>query len=453
MRKSRRELEITINSILENNNKNKDMLESFILNLKNKFYRGRVVRIFDKSLQITLLSNEELYLVTQALHNITGDKNINPDKWFLESEAKDASKIMLMNGEEDIEPVVEFVDFIKKKGQDEWIGYVPYKRIQDWYEKGLLTYNQDTQRKATIVERGGSKYVLPTIFKSSVTNIAKKMVEGKFYTNQVTLNVTKNFREELFYNESEKILRVPINENTELAIADGAHRILGIVKALNIQPDLDNEIAVSVRNLTVDEAQEFIYQEALMNKQDLTTLRKSSVRDSYMEMAKAVARMGDKRSNILFNRIGFLDGKMNECLVTGEKFSMGLKDNFKDLYEKGDGKELINIVKYVVEFFTYIAELCPYEYDGDYEMLKKRSISTCSNFYVGMLAYARKLYGESDWKDKLEAVIEEMSWDIRDKSWKECGVTVDNMNVKTKKKLYDYFSFLGEDGEDYEKRI
>lgn len=448
MRKSRRELEITINSILENNNKNKDMLESFILNLKNRFYRGRVVRIFDKSIQITLLSNEELYLVTQALFNITGDKNINPEKWFLESEIRDASSIRLMNGEEDIEPVVEFINFVKKNGQDEWIGYVPYKYIQSLYEKGLLTYNQDTQRKATIIERGGNKYILPTIFKSSVTKIAHKMVEGKFYTNAVTLNVTKNFKEELFYNESEGILRVPINENTELAIVDGAHRILGIVKALNIQPDLENEIAVNVKNLTIDEAQEFIYQEALMNKQDLTSLRKSSVRDSYMEMAKTVARMGDRRSNILFNRIGFLDGKMNECLVTGEKFSMGLKDNFKDLCEQADTEQLMNIVKYVAEFFRYIAELCPQEYNGDYEELKRRSISTCSNFYVGMLAYARKLYDNKEWKEELEAVIEEMSWDIKDKSWKEYGVTVDKLNVKTKKRLYDYFNSLGEDGED-----
>lgn len=448
MKKSRRELEITLGEILDKNNKNKDVLDNFIFKLTSRFYRGRVVRIFDKSIQLTLLSNEELFLVTQALYDITQEKNIEPSRWFLESERNDALKISIT--EEDTDEIVEFVNFSKKSGQDEWVGYVSYKTIQSLYERGKLTYNQETQRKATVVERGGSKYIMPTIHKSSVTRIAKKMIDGKFHTNAITLNVTKTLSEELFYDERENILRVPVSRTTELAIIDGAHRILAMVKALNIEPNLNNEIVVIIKNLTVEEAQEFIIQEALTNKQDLSHLRKSNTRDTYLEMTKTIARMGDKNTNVLFNRIGFLDGKMDNCLVTGDKFSMGIKDNFKDICEQDNGANLMNVAKYLVEFFNYIAELAPYEYEGEYELLKKRSVSTCSNFYLGMLSCARILHNNNDWKNQLEEIIENISWDIKDKVWKDCGVTVENMSTKSKRKLYDYFNSLGKNGEENE---
>ena len=442
MRKTRRELEITLNSILEAKNTDKDFLNGFIGQLEGKFSRGKSVRVFDKSIQLTILTIEELCLITQALFKLTNMEEINPDGWFIKSEITSASLIAIGDTSEE-EVMIELENFIRKGKRDEWLGYLSYREVYELYEKGYLTYNQETQRKATVIERDGGKYILPTIFKKSVFSIAKNMIDGKFHTNTITLNITKNLKESVIYDDDTRTLAIPIEKKTEIAIVDGAHRILGIVKAVSTKPDLDGYIAVNVKNLSVEEAQEFIYQEALTNRQNLKDLKKSDKRDDYMEMAKLIARMRDKQTNILFNKIGFIemDEKMNDCFVTGERFSMALKDNFKDLCEDGS-VEPINVASYVVDFFNHIAELYPYEFQGDFEVLKKRTISTCSNFYVGMMVLARRFFGHDDWKEELEEILEDMTWDIRDKTWKQYGVSVDTLSIKTKKKIYEYFSAL-----------
>ena len=45
-------------------------------------------------------------------------------------------------------------------------------------------------------------------------------------------------------------------------------------------------------------------------------------------------------------------------------------------------------------------------------------------------------------KEELEYALEDMSWDIKDKEWKENGVTLDSLNINTKRKLYEYFKSL-----------
>lgn len=439
MKKRRRTLEILLSDILQENNKNEDFLKSFLNSLEGKIYRGRATRIFDTSLQLSLLSDEELCLICRILYKLTRNTNIIPETFFLDREIRASEKVESIDIDQNALPNVEFKNFLHKEGEEEWLGYVSYKQIKDWFERGYLTYNLQTQRKSTILERQGTRYVLPTIHRKSLNNIAKQMVLGKFYTNAITLNITKNLKEDVIWDEENSTLIVPISPTTELAIIDGCHRILGMVKALG-EKDIDNEICVIVKNLTVDEAQEFIYQEAQINKQNISALKNSSVRDPFMEMTKTIARMGSPKNNILYGKIGFLEGNMKEAYCIGERFATGLRDNFSDLYyEKDLGVE---IAKYIVDFFNLMGKLCPDEFLGDVEELKHKYVTVYSNLYVGLLAYARKIYGELDWDERLKDMLEIMDWRVENPEWRSLGITLERLTVKTKEKIYSYFKNL-----------
>lgn len=419
-------------------NSDKEVYKLMKEQLKGKMYSGRVAGIFDLNIQLSLITDMELCLITQALYKATEEKHasISPLTWFKEAEINMANE---RHAEEDVEDFIIFEEMSKKPtaNENEWIGYVSYGKIKRAWEQGFLKYNQDTQRTGKIVEMFGKTYVLPTIFKANVDRITKSMVNRRYHTNMLTFNITNTPTHKKVYDAETRTLKV-YGGATEIAVIDGGHRNLAIIKAVDEKPELENEyIAVMIKNLRVSSAQEFIYQESLGVKQDVKTVSMVNDEDLVNRFCRNINN--ERRDNKLYNMIGLTVGDYNKTLIPLVKMIEAIRDNFGDVFERENSEEIEQLEKYIIEFFNIVISNNEEYYNGDIEELKDTYISYTSNFTVGLIKMASMLYKDNDWDTKVLQVLENIDWDIQNPEWKKNKVIAPKLTPVVKKKIYSFF--------------
>lgn len=441
MKKKRELLEEHLLKLFIEHNANTEVFTKVRDSLKGKMYSGRVAGIFDLNIQLSLVSDKELCLITQAMYGAVGNKNshINPTDWFKESEISQANEKTI---EEETEEFIVFKNMSKKPSdeEDEWIGYVSYGQIKMAWEHGFLKYNQDTQRAGKLVEMFGKTYVLPTIFKSNVLKIKNAMVKRRYHTNMLTFNITNTPTHRKSYNKENGDLKVWAG-NTEIAVIDGGHRTLAIIKAVDENPELENEyIAVMVKNVLVSTAQEFIYQEAQGVKQDAKTLAMVNDDDIVNRFCRNINKQ--RRDNSLYEKIGLLQKDYNNCLIPLSKFIEAMNDNFGDIFKRENPDEIDKLSKYIIDFFNIIMENNKDYYIGEVKELKEQYISYTSNFSVGLIKVASMLYENEKWDCILLDILDNINWDRKNSEWKKNKIISPNFTNTTKKRIYSYFEGL-----------
>lgn len=441
MKKKRELLEEHLLKLFIEHNANTEVFTKVKEALRDKMYSGRVAGIFDLNIQIGLISDSELCLITQAMYNVLGNtySQINPTDWFKDSEIAQANEKHI---DEEVEEFIIFKDMSKKpsENEDEWLGYVSYGQIKKAWEQGFLKYNQDTQRAGKIVEMFGRTYVLPTIFKSNVLKIKNAMIKNRYHTNMLTFNITNTPTHKKAYNKENRELKV-WGGSTEIAVIDGGHRTLAIIKAVDESPELENEyIAVMIKNVLVSTAQEFIFQEAQGVKQDAKTLAMVNDEDVINRFCRNINKQ--RRDNSLYQKIGLLQKEYDNCLIPLSKFIEAMDDNFGDIFKRENSDEIENLSNYIIEFFNVVVDNYEEYYIGDIEELKEKYISYTSNFTVGLIKVANMLYGNDDWDCILINILENINWDRKDSEWKRNKIISPNFTDATKKKIYNYFESL-----------
>src|SRR5690606_30531197 len=100
--------------------------------------------------------------------------------------------------------------------------------------------------------------------------IAEKMLNGTFSTDTIILNILVNGNDRIEYNDNGDLT---IFEGTQVDIIDGWHRLQGIAYALEVDPELEGYMNVSIKHYTLKRAQDALGQFNTVNPFDKVLAR------------------------------------------------------------------------------------------------------------------------------------------------------------------------------------
>jgi hypothetical protein len=435
MKKNREELENTLYIAIEESTferrKIKDKLTNDLKDNHN-ISPGKTMRLYNKSLPLSTLSNAELYAFTKALFDSTGNHKINPEEWFNPEEVKTYSiykDTQYYKGD-----VITFYN-VDQTSDHQWCcSKATYPEMNNIFTQGMITYNFKSQRNTTTITFNNIATEVPTIKSTPIIEMTKLMLDGKFTPNMITLNIRKTGTESYEYNAKERTLSIAIdNENSHVDIVDGMHRCLSMMRAVEINPNIDGYTFINFLNVSEDDAGQFIDQEdhrTPINPSHTAAFRNN--REGVM-LAKYIDKYGNEKNNAMFNQLAFNDNELKSPkwrYVTIETFDKAFEHNWK----VESPREFNKIQKYMVEFFNELLGILK-----EKKLPQEKTIS--NNIFIGYIALSSILYKKENWSEILEKIVDKINFN--DDKLVSLGVYTNKVNLSVVKRISEYFKKIG----------
>lgn len=339
--------------------------------LKNYINVGRIKKATSlDEVTIQSFSDGELYLIAKtAKELIPAYFRYDIEKYFTDDDKKDAYA-NVSNGSN--KTLISMKAIKKQDGtHNEWIGVMSYNDIAELISSDMVRYNMSTQRLPKVFIKDGQSIFLADINMKSVEEIKQAILDETFISNTITLNILSSGEDEFVNQSKDENILIIDTEKYNVDVIDGMHRILGISKAVierNKQisqgladTELHGTMTVSVKNLTEDEAKNFIYQESLANAQTNET---KSLYNPNSNIRKLIYNLntsgGSLKQNKLYGR--FISGqneqvddtKISISVLIGLIDRFGLMNKFDEMTEKTI--DLIKFSNSVIEYMNAIIE-------------------------------------------------------------------------------------------------
>ena len=450
MKKDRQILEDILNLVIEDYANDNQVQEQVIGKLLERgIPRGRTTGIFTKAIPLVYVEEIELCLFTKYLYGYTHRTEINPDEFFTEIELSSSESYQKLEKEKAKYILLHNVDQI---GDNQWLCTMEtYQNIGIYMGNGLLTYNPNTQRQL-LKRRSGSRIVESiNIDSEKVLEIAKSMLDGSFSTNAIILNIRKiNGNEKFKYDDKTRTLLIePDNITTFCDILDGAHRVGGMVRAVESKPDIDRVTSIFIHHVTEERANQIIRQESLSTPVDTEWVDFKNTANPNMEVAKAINSR--QRANEMFNRLALNE---KELIVENKLMTFDtLSKTIEFLYnlEKEPVIRTSQVEDEIVEIFNNIIGLNYSKFKSELSNTRETTYMAHENMFMGYIILSSLLkekYG-AEWKSELTNVLKSLDFDKSNKTWRKIGIE-NNVNRSTFNKISDYFKDIVSNSENKE---
>jgi len=364
---------------------------------------------------INTISQVMLYIFTKSLYEATSEERINPEKFFTELEIKEGD-----NWKADIEgkskyPIV--FKNVEKINSDMWVTYMTAQEIAELYSRRVIIYNPETQRALKKKEYKDKIIEEIDINKTSIQEIKKDILSSKFISNYITFNIMQSGEEQFEYNEKEKTLTIYAGETN---ILDGFHRSLGMIYAVQENPNVEFRTGVSITNFDLDKARRYIVQEDKKNKMNKKYI-KSLNSDSISNLI--VKKINENSNSYLKGLVSFDDFmiKKGKAFVAFDILADAIEYTFEP-------KERLDIVKYskrIIDGLNHIIEL-------KQDLIKVAVEQTTWAYYI-CLIYAT--YEMGNWEDIILELLDNDSLNSK------INISdIKSINKQSMKKLVDIIS-------------
>lgn len=352
------------------------------------------------------MDNRKLMLLTKQLMVVALPNDINIFRYFSEDELKDAQNydatvfMKQFKLPHDIENAIPYA-YVKS-----YDALVDIQTIKQLFESQVLFYDYEIQRELTLVKQKNGEYrKKPTIYQKNVDEICDYLLKGKLKPTTLIWNAVG---EELYYDP--KTLKLTIMEGTKFAILDGYHRINGMLKALNINPDLKFQFPVQFTQLSTAEAcdlQNQIAKATPISKNRMVQLAQEKYSDTVVNRLNLESDLKDKIS--LSKSVSNLD----EMLISYGKFSELIDKHF----EIRSTRDARKVGDYLINFFNEIIGI--YVDDFVTNMPKSRSYTLVNNarMFPGYVFLASKMYNEQIDVIELEDILKQIDFSRDNKLW------------------------------------
>lgn len=438
MKKDRQKLEEFLDLIIENYSTDNKTMENIIEQMITKgISRGRISGFFTRVIPLIYASEIELCLFTKYLYDYTHELKIKPEEWFTDIELSLAISYQKVEEEKvryillhNVDQITE-TQFICSKES--------YQNISLYMGNGLLYYNPNTQRQLIRKKSGGKILETINIDPKKVSEITESMLDNSFCPNAIVWNIRKiNNQEEFKYDLKNRTLLIkPDNILTFVDMVDGAHRICGMVKTIELKPDIDRITSIFIHHVTEERANQIIRQESLSTPVSQEWVEFHNASNINMEVVKNINLR--QRKNEMFNRIGLNEElKTENKLVTFETLSKTIEFMY-DLESEPVIKSSI-----IEEFLINTFNICVginYEYFNEKLIEgKKTSYIATNNMFVCYIIIGeliRQKYGD-EWEQVLTKTLKSINFEKDNPIWKTIGIE-NNINKRTFNKMFDYF--------------
>lgn len=451
--------DLLFDNFIGNSEYNNDM-QNISLELKNKIKPDRIAKLFNGQIDIMFMKDLEVYFLDKYFYKELKTKLSHKEEKKEKEEIKHLEKLINEVVPENFFTQIEIDDYESSKDIDDTIQTtnriiikdcvqvmpnmwccpkIPVQELTNMEDSSQLTYNKLTQRETEKRNVKGNKIVERIkIYKKSVKEIKKSMLEGSYFPTALAFNILANGYEKFEYNEKEKELIIEVDEKSEVDLVDGMHRMTAAIEALRVNPDLEQYMSVNIFHLDILSARRFVLQESKKNDIAKELLSYYDTDNVVSKLVYDIDMEGTTNTNFIKNHIGTdLDSvHLQNKYCTYDTLIKAISDNFK--INKKDLREIRKIKEYLINFFNEVISL----FNGDFDNVKNsriHSYRTVNNSFYGYIAIASKLYKVDNWQDELCEILYDIDFDKTNDTWKGKGITSEKLTGKQMSILYSFF--------------
>lgn len=393
LKKDKEELSVYIQKIAKQLSINKNFKMDLIDTLKNRIEMNKLTSLFNtKEDEIVLLNEKDVYWVTKFILNNKSKYdlalNVKIEDYYTDLEINECELHFIKITEEKEDMFI--LENVVRVNDGEFLCWkAEYQVIADSYNKGILTYNFQTQRQAVYKDIGIAIVQKPREYKKSILEIEKAIVDGTFIPNMITwniLNTYNNDENDIFeYDEENQRMIIFLNKKSRINIIDGFHRTRGITRAIEKNPNAQGHMQIKIFNYDILKAQQFILQENKSNRLE-EEKQKTLEQSNEMIVSKMINDYGNKNINAVF---GMLSESTEEVFKFNSKFCLlsSISEVLEDcvvLKKRSDNKKVMN---HLVKSFNSFIEMADYAFeDISLEQSRSEYVLTYNNFFI-LLTY------------------------------------------------------------------
>lgn len=394
---------------------------------------GELQDVWDGRVSLDHVAEDVLFCLAKCIYDLTKEERIDPSLYFTPSQIAHGEKHKRVLQDEAIEYPLIFHNVVKVN-EDQYITMLTAQKLKKMHDQQIIIYNFDTQRNPKYkTDNEGQIIKIPNVNRNAVDEIATKFLEHKFITNMITLNILKDGTENYLFKNGKLVIH-----SGEMNIIDGYHRDMGLMKALNQNPNLAYRMEIRITNWDVTQCQAFIYQESLRNK----------ISSAYLKSVN-VSKWGNKVVNQINQSQSDLAGKIVTdygLIVSGNGYALTsiMADTIDYLWDIQTNAEVHILSKYLQTFFDHLIYLNKSHFIDKIKKTKAQSVITYPAMFAGYLALAHQ-WQDRDWEEKLNVFFQQLDDDLDNDVWQDIGIlskTRKPVTILTKpkiKKVVNYF--------------
>lgn len=416
---------------LYENRHTKKITNSLLSTLFNRVSSNKIIDIV-KGSKVHLSSNE-LYWLGKDLEKL--GYRTDYLKYFTEQEVSEAENYLINkigDNKKTNEVVIEGV--IQLKDDEYLVPKMPYRLIAEYYEKGIMTYNYDSQREGTLIDIGIGIVLSPTTIKEAIDEMAEKMIVGNFFSNTITWNILATGQEKFDFDGKSKLKFIK-DKGSDIDIIDGYHRTLAIIKALSRKPELADEfMQVKILNYDINKAGRYIYQET--KGTSFSEEKKKSI--SPNNYSKVVEYLNKSGTSILRDKISVIDDevfKYNSKYVMFSTIVDTLSNSYKEFANISMQSEINNFNRHMEKIFNNIMTYFDYEFNN---IKNEKSIFTNNSMFIGYTWLALQIERDDRyWEEKIYEFLDTIK---NNPNLIKFNVETKRNDVKFRKMVIDNFN-------------
>ncbi len=378
-----------------------------VLNEKYNIDRGTFSEIVAKPDRIEVLNEDEVIVILNTLLYTTKDERINPSNFYNQKTIKLALKFEQESEEISFPQTIPNVLMLNDK---EYVTIMSYKDLALWLRNKLITYNFDCQRlPVEKINKKGKITVRPKTNLRSIRGIVKRMLEGEYSADTIIINILSDGNDRFDYSDNGDLT---IYEGTTADDLDGWHRLQAISQVIEIEPNFEGQMIVSIKNYTLKKSADAYAQFNTVNPSDKVLVRHRSEKGHGRNIAKQLQANSDMKGRISIRTR--VDKKMKQ-ITNMDVLSRSIDEIF--IIENDLEEELI--YEHLKRFFGILINSYPAEFKDDmYNVLQKSWINH-HNSTVGHVVIAKKIYdkyGKNFTIDNVKNIIDSINWNKDDSS-------------------------------------
>lgn len=404
------------------------------------FSQGQVTRMMNLNQSPEVWNDEHLGVMALAISEQNG---LKMSDYYNESEIRVYEEFKT-ESKKTYEDTMIFENAFQTTENQFMIPAVSIKQIKEYWDGKLIGYDPNIQRELIRKEKNGQVIERMNLSKKKMNEIAEKIVTGKFFSNDIVLNVLKTGLENIKYNEETKKLIINVDENTKVDVIDGAHRLMGFLKAIQLDSNIDFNTSINLSILDKIDAGRLIQQEDMHTPISKSKAKLLGNTNPFLEIAKKINKYGTEETNELFNHFAedLNEVKINKNkFVTFETFGEAVKYNFFNEDTKISARKIDSTTEFLIKGFNELLGLLKEKLDAedDIKIIREKGAYLENNMIIGYVALLSDIQHREDWKSIIEKTINSINFAKDNGEWKELEIFSTRLNKTIIRKISTYF--------------
>lgn len=433
MKKDRFELEEKLKMAIDSVKHNRKTVEKISDVFRQYKLPAGTFQTLIRSKDIYNLDVARLYVLTLALSEVTNDEELIPSRYFTDKEIDGAKGYIENTIPADIIELPLTIPDVIKMSDEEYVTSVEVRLLVKMFHSQLIFYDYETQRSPKFKRRGDSFIEVPEINKDSVNDISKHMLNATYLPDTITLNIYSELIDAISYNPKTQTLT--INEEAPISILDGFHRLQGAIKAVSLNPNLTQQMFLSIRCYDKDTAKRFFGQINTVNivkPERLKELKSEKYSDQIVKNLQRKSELTGKIASA--PTISEIAGQLTTFDI--------LSDAIDRIFNPRTSIEEREISDYLIDFFAYLVSF----YLEEFKLSPNEHRETRINhplMFIGYIQIAKIFKDENIDLKKLKNYIQQIDFndnDLIELLENRRGLS----SKKTRNSIIEYFESRGE---------